>query len=47
MLESTVELLGGLFFSVLTLLICSCIGGSILAALRAVSRGSVTVSTRK
>jgi hypothetical protein len=47
MLKSTVELLGGLFLSALTLVICSCIVGSIVAALRAVSRGSVTVSTRK
>jgi len=47
MLTSTVELVGGLFLSVLTLLICSCVVGSIVAALRAVSRGSVTVSTRR
>jgi hypothetical protein len=47
MLESTVELLGGLFLSALTLLIGSCIVGSIVAALRAVSRGSATVSARK
>jgi hypothetical protein len=40
MLEGTVELLGGLFLSALTLLIGSCIVGSIVAALRAVSRGS-------
>jgi len=38
MLESVVELLGGLFLSALTLLIGSCIVGSIVAALRAVSR---------
>ena len=38
MLKSTVELLGGLFLSSLTLVICSCIVGSIVAALRAVSR---------
>jgi hypothetical protein len=36
MLGSVVELLGGLFFSALTLLIGSCIVGSIVAALRAV-----------
>jgi hypothetical protein len=47
MLESTVELLGGLSLSALILVICSCIVGSIVAALRAVSRGSRTVSTRK
>jgi hypothetical protein len=40
MLESIVGLLVGLFVSVLTLMIGSCIVGSILAALRAVSRGS-------
>jgi len=47
MLESTVELLGGVFLSALTFLIGSCIVGSIVAALRAVSRRSVTVSTRR
>jgi len=36
MLGSVVELLGGMFFSALTLLIGSCIVGSIVAALRAV-----------
>jgi len=40
MLESVVELLGGLLLSALPLLIGSCIVGSIVAALRAVSRGS-------
>jgi hypothetical protein len=40
MLESIVELLGGLLLSALTLLIGSCIVGSIVAALRAVSGGS-------
>ena len=40
MLESIVELLGGLFLSALPLLIGSCIVGSIVAALRAVSGGS-------
>ena len=40
MLESVVELLGGLLLSALTLLIGSCIVGSIVAALRAVSGGS-------
>jgi hypothetical protein len=47
MLESAVELLGDLFVSVLILLIGSCIVGSIVAALRALSRGSATVSTRR
>jgi hypothetical protein len=47
MLESVVELLGGLFLSALTLLIGSCIVGSIVAALRAVSRESATVNTRR
>ena len=47
MLESTVDLLGGLCLSALTLLIGSCIVGSIVAALRAVSRGSGTVSARR
>lgn len=40
MLESVVELLGGLFLGALTLLIGSCIVVSIVAALRAVSGGS-------
>jgi hypothetical protein len=40
MLESVVELLGGLLLSALGLLIGSCIVGSIVAALRAVSGGS-------
>ncbi len=39
MLESIVELLVGLFLIALTLMIVSCIVGSIVAALRAVSRG--------
>ena len=47
MLEGTVELLGNLLLSALTLLIGSCIVGSIVAALRAVSRGSATASTRR
>jgi hypothetical protein len=47
MLESTVELLGGLCLSALTLLIGFCIVGSIVAALRAVSRASATVSMRR
>jgi hypothetical protein len=40
MLKSILELLGGLLLSALTLLIGSCIVGSIVAALRAVSSGS-------
>ena len=40
MLESLVELLVGLVLSALILLIGSCIPGSIIAALRAVSRES-------
>jgi hypothetical protein len=47
MLESIVELLGALSFSALTALVGTCIVGSIVAALRAVSRGSATVSTKK
>ena len=46
MLESTIVLLGDLFLSTLTLLIGSCVVGSIVAALRAVSRGSTNASTR-
>jgi len=38
MVESMVELLSGLFWGALPLLIISCIVGSIVAALRAVSR---------
>jgi hypothetical protein len=40
MLESIGELLFGLFFSALILLVGCCIPGSIVAALRAVSRES-------
>jgi len=40
MLESVVELMGGLLLSALMVLIGSCIVGSIVAALRAVSGGS-------
>jgi hypothetical protein len=47
MLENIVELLGSLCFIVLPLLISFCIVGSIVAALRAVSRGSVSVSKRR
>jgi hypothetical protein len=44
---STIELLGDLLLSALTLLIGSCVVVSIVAALRAVTRGSATVSTRR
>ena len=47
MLESTVELLGGLGLIALTLLIGLCIVGSIVAALRAVSRASASVSAKR
>ena len=47
MLESAVELPGDLLLSALALLIGSCVVGSIVAALRAVSRGSATVNTRR
>jgi hypothetical protein len=46
MLQSAIELLGDLLLSALTLLIGSCIVGSIVAALWAVTRGSAAVSTR-
>jgi hypothetical protein len=46
MLENIVELLGGLCLIALPLLISFCIVGSIVAALRAVSRGSASVSKR-
>ena len=38
MLESTIELLGGLGLSALALVMSLCIVGSVVAALRAVSR---------
>jgi hypothetical protein len=47
MLESTVELLGGLSLSALIVLIGVCIVGSIIAALRAVRRGSAAPSARR
>ena len=47
MLESAVELLGGLFLTALTLLIGSCIVGSMVAALRAVNRVDATVSSER
>jgi len=42
MLESAVELLGGLLLSAVMLLIGSCVVGSSIAAIRAVSRCSAT-----
>jgi hypothetical protein len=39
---STIELLGDLLLGALTLLIGSCIVGSVVAALRAVGRGDAT-----
>jgi len=45
MLESIVELLFGLFWGALTLMVGSCIVGSIAAALRAVSHEITTVNT--
>jgi hypothetical protein len=42
MLESTVDLLNGLFSIALILVVMFSIVGSIVAALRAVSRGTVT-----
>jgi hypothetical protein len=47
MLESTVELLGDLFLAALILLIGSCIVGSIVTALRAVSRESTTATPKE
>ena len=46
MLESTFELLGDLFFAALALLISSSVVGSIVAAVRAVSGGSATVTPK-
>jgi hypothetical protein len=47
MLESTVELLGGLCLSALILLIAVSIVGSIVAALRVVGCGSATLSAKR
>jgi len=47
MLESTIVLLGDLLLSALTLLMGSCVVGSIVAAVRAVSHGSTTASARR
>jgi hypothetical protein len=46
MMENTVELLCGLCFAALPLLISFCIVGAIVAALRAVSPGSASVSNK-
>ena len=46
MLKNTIELLCGLFLSAPALLIGSCIVGSVLAAIRALNRGSAIVGTR-
>ena len=46
MLETTVELLSNLFLVALTLVIGASIVGSIVAALRAVSRGSATATPK-
>ena len=47
MLENIVDFVGCIFLSALTLLIGSCTLGSIVAALRAVGHGSITVNTRR
>lgn len=47
MLESSVDLLGILLLGVPPLLIASCIVGSVVAALRAVSRGSVAATLKR
>ena len=44
---SALELLGDVLLSALTLLIGSCIVGSIVAALRAVGRGSAIANMRR
>ena len=47
MLESAVELLGGLFFGAVVLLIGFCAVGSMVAALRAVSRECASSPVRQ
>jgi hypothetical protein len=47
MADNIVDLVGCILLSALALLVGSCSVGSIVAALRAVSRGSVTVNARK
>jgi hypothetical protein len=47
MLENIVDFVGCIFLSALTLLIGSCTLGPIVAALRAVGHGSITVNTRR
>jgi hypothetical protein len=47
MLENAIDLLAGLFLTALTLLIGSCIVGSTVAALRAVSHGDAAASNER
>jgi hypothetical protein len=47
MVDNIVDLVGCILLSTLALLVGSCSVGSIVAALRAVGRGSVTVNARK
>jgi hypothetical protein len=47
MLENIVDFVGCIFLSALTLLIGSCTLGPIVAALRAVGHGSITVEHEK
>ena len=47
MLDSTVDLLGNLFFAALTFLIGACIVGSFVTALRALSRGIATATPKE
>jgi hypothetical protein len=47
MLETIVDLVGCILLSALALLVGSCSVGSIVAALRAVGRGGLTVNARK
>lgn len=47
MVETIVDLVGCILLSALALLVGSCSVGSIVAALRAVGRGSLTVNARK
>ncbi len=47
MLESAVEFLGGLFFGAIVLLIGFCVVGSMVAALRAVSREGASLSVHQ
>ena len=47
MVDNIVDLVGCILLSALALLVGSCSVGSIVAALRAVSRGSATLNARK